>query len=269
MKKYLILIFVLFFIGGVGWWLLFSKFEYSPFRHPERPKEAEGSLRSSAESGLGRDDNIQNDITTVAPPNSSTTVSPAPTTISNIRINVPFASQAPTANWDEVHEETCEEAAAVMTAYALAGKKLNPQTMEDELTKLITWEKEKFGFFEDTTAEQTAKIMTDYFGLNSEVVYSFDLSKIKEAIDGGKLAIGLFAGQKLNNPNFKHPGPVYHALVIKDYKGNKIITNDPGTRKGENYIYDFETLKNASREWVGDKEKILEGRPNMIIVSKS
>lgn len=269
MKKYLILALVILIGGGIGWFL-FSKFEIRPDALPE----GRGAPTAASEQ------NLKSNPTEPQKISISVSSSDIRNPKSDIRLYVPFASQAPTANWDAVHEESCEEAAAIMVAYAFAGKKMTPAIMEDELTKLIAWEKEKFGFFEDTNAAQTAQIMTDYFGLKADVEYTFDFEKIKKAIDEGKLVITLAAGRELHNPNFKQPGPIYHALVIKDYKepvsakpsrgldGNKLITNDPGTRKGENYTYDFKVVKNASHEWVDDKEKILDGRQNLIIVSK-
>jgi hypothetical protein len=45
-----------------------------------------------------------------------------------ILISVPFASQAPFAVWDEIHEEACEEASLVMVKYYLDKKALTPKT---------------------------------------------------------------------------------------------------------------------------------------------
>jgi hypothetical protein len=57
-------------------------------------------------------------------------------------------------------------------------------------------------------------------------------------------------GRELQNPNFKNPGPIYHMLVVQGYtKSGEIITNDPGTRKGKDYLYNPEILFNAIGDW--------------------
>ncbi len=56
-------------------------------------------------------------------------------------------------------------------------------------------------------------------------------------------------------------------LVIKGYtKDSMIITNDPGTRKGHNYLYDVSTLYNAVHDW--NAVDIQSGAKVIIVVSK-
>ena len=52
-------------------------------------------------------------------------------------------------------------------------------------------------------------------------------------------------GQIIGNPNYTAPGPIYHMLVIRGYTSAELITDDSGTRKGQNYPYAFNTLYNA------------------------
>lgn len=190
----------------------------------------------------------------------------SPTKPTKILLDVPFTPQAPFANWDEVHEQTCEEAAALMAVYALDGKELNPQLAEDELLKLVDWQKAKFGYYEDTNAAQTAQIITDYYAKKADIVYDFTLDDIKQALVDKKPVIVLAAGRLLGNPFYKQPGPIYHALVIRGFDGDTLITNDPGTRRGERYIYKSSSVFNAAHEWIGDPERITEGRRAMITV---
>ena len=71
----------------------------------------------------------------------------------------------------------------------------------------------------------------------------------------------------LGNPYYKQPGPIYHALVLKGYtKDGKFITNDPGTKRGADYLYDPQVILNAMHEWnSGDVE---HGRKMAIVVEK-
>lgn len=196
------------------------------------------------------------------PPADGAVVKTAPEILN---LNIPFGSQAPFANWDLPYQEACEEAAIIMSHYYLTGKTLNPEIMNEEILKLVEWEEKTFGFYEDTTAEEMARILREYFEhKNVEVRYSFTMEDIKREVALGHPVILPAAGRLLNNPNFKQPGPLYHALVVKGYTKTKIITNDPGTRKGHDFLYDPEALMNAIHDW--NPENILDGKKAMIIV---
>ncbi len=69
-----------------------------------------------------------------------------------------------------------------------------------------------------------------------------------EGVRGGILSrIPSFLG----NPNFSGEGPLYHALVLKGYTETTFVTNDPGTRLGADYQYDFDTIMTAMHDWNG------------------
>ncbi len=53
-------------------------------------------------------------------------------------------------------------------------------------------------------------------------------------------------------------------LVIKGYNKNGFITNDPGTRRGADFAYSYETLEKAISDWTA--ETGLNQRKAMIIV---
>lgn len=187
-------------------------------------------------------------------------------THSSVNLAVPFGSQAPFANWGMPYQEACEEAAAIMVHYYYAGKKLDAKTMDAEILKLVEWENKTFGYYKDTTAEEVARIMREYFGYkNAEVRYDISIGDVKGEIAAGRPVILLAAGRSLGNPNFRRPGPVYHALVVKGYMADgKIITNDPGTRRGADYLYAPDVLMNALHDW--NAEDILKGRRVMVVV---
>lgn len=183
-----------------------------------------------------------------------------------VNLDVPFQSQAPFGNWDMPYQEACEEASAIMVHYYFAAKTLSAETMDEEILKLIDFENKTFGYYKDTTAAEIARIMKEYFGYkNVEVSYNFTIEDIKLEVASGRLVILPAAGRLLPNPNFRQPGPVYHALVIKGYMSDgRIITNDPGTRRGKDFLYYPQHLMNALHEW--NAEDILKGRPAMIVV---
>jgi len=184
-----------------------------------------------------------------------------------LNLGVPFTSQAPHAVWDLTHEEACEEASMLMASRYFNQRKINDATdAEEGIGEIIAWEKENLGFFESTTAEETSRVIREMLGLRAEVVESPSAPDIQKALNEDKLVLVPAAGRKLANPFYKSPGPLYHMLVIKGYSDNQFITNDPGTKNGENYPYKFETILSANHDWNGGN--VDSGQKVMIFVSK-
>lgn len=183
-------------------------------------------------------------------------------------IDVPFTSQAPYANWDEFHEEACEEASLVMLVYYLRRARIDQEAAEREILGLIRHEIKNYDDHQDSNAEEIVKLARDYYGIdNLKVVYDFGPQDLKREVAKGNPVILPVAGRELGNPNFKQPGPLYHVLVLIGYDRERMITNDPGTRNGRHYEYSLSTLFAAIHDFPGDKEKILDGRKAMIVVA--
>lgn len=184
-----------------------------------------------------------------------------------IFIKVPFVSQAPFGKWDLRHEEACEEASLLMVKYYLDEKTLNKEIAEKEIQKMIDFEIKKYGDFKDSNAREIVKLGEDFYGIkNLKVIYDFKKEDLKKYLAKGKPMIVPVAGRMLGNPNFTPPGPLYHNLVLVGYAGNIIITNDPGTRKGESYEYATDILYQAIHDFTGKKEDIQKGRKAMIVL---
>jgi len=192
---------------------------------------------------------------------------PADVLPEKILLDVPFSSQAPYGVWDEVHEEACEEMSLIMVKFFLDGKALSKEKAEDEILKLKDFQEKKYGHYKDSSMEEVVEIGQEFYGIkNFQVIYNFDKEALKQQLAKGKPVIVPTAGRMLGNPNFTPPGPLYHNLVLTGYEGNTIITNDPGTRKGEGYTYPVDTLYSAIHDYEGSKEKIQQGRKAMIIL---
>ena len=188
-----------------------------------------------------------------------------------ILIKVPFTSQAPFTVWDEFHEEACEEASLVMLRHFFSKKALTKEVAEDEIQELINFQNKKTGDYRDTTAQETADLFINFYGEIGEgrslrVVYDFKKEDLKKYLARGYPIIVPAAGRELGNPNFTAPGPLYHNLVLVGYDGDIIITNDPGTRRGEGYKYDIDVIYNAIHDFTGKPEDINRGRKAMIVV---
>jgi len=189
---------------------------------------------------------------------------------------VPFTSQAPNANWDQDHQEFCEEASVLMAGrYFQRRTIISADDAEAALQRIKTWELDHLGFYYDTTAAETAQVVRGLYELNVELLENPTAAQLKSIIAAGKLIIVPSAGRELGNPNFTAPGPIYHNLVLRGYtKDDQFITNDPGTRKGEQYVYDQDVLMNAIHDWVpsGDRTKprqgdVVNGRRVVLVVS--
>lgn len=196
---------------------------------------------------------------------SEPTLQPLPAVFNQ---DLEFTSQAPFAVWDHLHNESCEEA-SLLIAYAWANNLvLNPQMAETELKKIVEWEKGKFGFFESTTAEQTAEMAREFYGLKVDLLRNPTTEEIKKEIVEGRLVVMGMAGRLLGNPHFKAPGPIYHMLVIKGYDEKGFFTNDPGTLYGKSYYYTYATMMKAAHDWTGVEEEIYTSPAVALVISK-
>jgi hypothetical protein len=120
-----------------------------------------------------------------------------------------------------------------------------------------------FGSFEDTTAEQTAKFTKTYYGYERvEVLENPSVEELKSHLSDGRPIIVPAAGRILANPFFSGIGPIYHMLVLKGYNDDGFITNDPGTRRGADWVYDYEHLMSSIHDWVVPEE--VENSPEQI-----
>lgn len=188
--------------------------------------------------------------------------------LDKVNIKVPFISQAPLGVWDERHEEACEETSLIMLNAYLKNGTLDKNSGEKEIQKIIDFQIEKYGDYKDTSAKETVKLARDFYGLdNLKVVYDFTQADIKKYLSKGNPIIVPAAGRALGNPNFTSPGPLYHNLILTGFtQDDLVITNDPGTRKGENYTYELSVLYEAIHDFDGNKEEIAKGRKAMIVV---
>jgi hypothetical protein len=162
-------------------------------------------------------------------------------------LSAQFASQAPFGDWSQPYQDACEEASIIITKHYLESKGLTKDEMKTEIDQSVNWQKEKWGVHKDLDAQMTLLLARQYFGLNGKVLAGYDTALIKKYISSGTPVIAPTAGRKLGNPNFTGTGPEYHMLVIIGYDDARgiFITNDPGTRKGEKYIYKYQTLLDA------------------------
>ena len=191
----------------------------------------------------------------------------------SVLLNVPFTSQAPTGHWsDPRQEDGCEEASLLMAWLWTKDQGITPADAEKVIIDMSNFETAHYGNYNDLDAQDTAKLMQDYYGYQKvSVKISPTLDDIKNELRHGHLVLVPANGQRLNNPHFKVPGPLTHMLVIKGFNDAKsqFITNDPGTQYGKSYIYSYQVLFNAIVNYPSGHHESQVGRPKaMIIVEK-
>lgn len=183
----------------------------------------------------------------------------------SLNLAVPFTPQAPHGNWQQPYQDACEEASVAMVHYFYSKKIFTPTIADREILDLIAFQKRVFGYGYDTTAEETANFIRNFYGYkNVEVITDPGTDLIKSILAQGLPVIAPVYGKALKNPYFTPPGPNYHMLVIKGYVKDKFITNDPGTRRGADYLYSFDVLLNAIHDWNGGA--VPEGRKVIIVI---
>lgn len=204
-------------------------------------------------------------------PESSPLSSPSPAeeSIPNSFLieNFPFQPQAPFANWDETHDEACEEAAVILVQWWRQGKsQISASTMDEEILELVNWQIENWGTHKDLTIKETALVADNFYGLKLTSEYDISIEEIKKEVAQNHPVIVPTAGRLLGNPYFQSPGPIYHMVVVIGYDGNIIIVQDVGTRRGDHYQYNEKIFFNAIHDWAGSPETIDQGQKAMLVL---
>lgn len=220
------------------------------------------SLQLSVASSQQREITSQSSVTSFQPPVTSNEKLPT-----SVRLQVPFTPQAPTANWDPPFDEACEEASYLMVEYMLQGKTFTPESATTAIAELVEYQHNN-GYAIDITIEELAQIAEQKFGRTTNVFTGDQVTvqAIEELLANGYPVIIPAAGQLLNNPYFSGNGPPYHMLVITGYDEKHFITNDPGTKRGEGFMYKKDHLVSVIHNWNGSTATITIGPKAMMVV---
>lgn len=186
----------------------------------------------------------------------------------SLNLDVPFSSQAPTGNWNERFNDACEEASVLMVDYYYNNRSfLEPEDTETILEEMISWQEENWGEHSNLTIAKLAEYTITTFGYKVEVIADLTVDKIKEQLNQGRPVIVPADGKKLDNPFFTGDGPPYHMLVIKGYVDDKFITNDPGTKRGRNFIYTMANLMASIADWDTEKAQTVGPKVGLVLYS--
>ncbi len=199
-----------------------------------------------------------------------------------VKIDVPFYAQSPFAEWDELHNEACEEASLIMAESWIKGEILDSENLNQKILDSVAWQEENWGGHFDLNVQKVVELANQYFGIK-RIYYTFlnSVNDVKKELNNGNLVIVPTAGRLLGNPHYRELGPAYHMLIVIGYNKKEIITNDPGTRNGENFSYSDDVFFNAIHDWPFSLEEFkflskdekaeevrLQGEKMMIVVER-
>lgn len=199
---------------------------------------------------------------------SAAATSSAPEKRDAVNWDVPFTSQAPFAVWDALHGEACEEASVLMVMRYFSGQPIaSPDDAERAIQHLVA-ANTALGYTVDDTAAEVIKLLKSQdSSLSAVLLKNPSVDNLKDRLAAGSLIIIPAAGRQLGNPYFQNPGPIYHMLVLRGFTADGYaITNDPGTKRGEQYAYRWDVLLNAIHDWNGGD--VEHGEKVVIVVSR-
>lgn len=195
-------------------------------------------------------------------PNTNPNPSPNPTI--EVNLPVPFTVQAPHGNWNLPYQEACEEAAAIMAIrYVFQTTFLDADDADAGILDLVRTNEQKLGYPVDQTVEQVQHLIRDVAPkIPVRLVRDPSIENLKQELSAGNVIIVPAAGRMLRNPFYRRPGPLYHMLVLRGYTSDGFfITNDPGTKRGEGYLYPYARIMEAMGDWnngnPGEGEKVV------------
>jgi hypothetical protein len=191
-----------------------------------------------------------------------------------VLLSVPFTSQAPFGNWNDPRQDSgCEEASILMAMLWVKGQQsITPEEAEKEIIAISEFEQKNYGFFHDTSTQDTLMVLKNYFGYEKAfAVFDINIKDIKAELARGNLVIVPIDGTVIDNIYYTPPGPTRHKIVITGYNDatQEFITNDPGTKNGNGYRYDYQILENSLMDYpTGFNESVNQIKKSMIVVQK-
>ncbi|MBT4516621.1 MAG: hypothetical protein HOC78_01885 [Candidatus Komeilibacteria bacterium] len=184
----------------------------------------------------------------------------------SVNLAVPFTSQAPTADWEQPYQDACEEASLLMVDYYYANQDFpTKEEVENILLEMVAWQEINWGGHFNLPTASVAEYAMTTFGYRVEVIEDLTADKIRVFLNRGIPVIIPADGHKLDNPFFSGNGPEYHMLVVKGYQDDKFITNDPGTRRGADFIYTEKNLMASIFDWDTKKDQTIGPKRGLVL----
>jgi peptidase C39-like protein len=155
----------------------------------------------------------------------------------SVLLDVPYASQVPLGEWNDPRQtDGCEEASILMAIMWAQGLNLSPGEIRQQVTGMSDYEQYFYGYFQDSSAQDTAKLMAQYFGYrNVAVQYGISTFDIKRALDVNQLVI-VPLNPRIISTTLYNKATTRHTVVVTGYDNltHEIIFHDPLLVHGAN-----------------------------------
>ena len=192
-------------------------------------------------------------------------------TLAETNLEVPFTTQSPYKEWIPPWDNACEETSITMINafyHNYPERNIVAEDAAPTILKIVDIEDKYFGFNEDTNSNQNAYLIDNYFSWESTIVKNPTIAQIKHEIDVGHPVILPVYLPYLPNPYYSTKNLDYHVIVISGYddEPQEFITQDPGTRRGLDLHYSYDSIMYAMHDFLPDN-KTPEGEPMAIFTS--
>lgn len=170
-----------------------------------------------------------------------------------IKLKVPFTSQAPEGVWIEPWQNACEEASIIMIDNFYKGDTLTKEKAHQEILVIFDTKERKFGPSDDESMETVAAIInSSNLVWRARVVNDPTIEDLKKELSEQRPVIVPVYARVLDNPYYIGDGPDYHVVVLTGYDDatGEFITQDPGTTKGKDFRYKYEEFFNAISDFL-------------------
>ncbi|HEX3099740.1 MAG TPA: C39 family peptidase [Patescibacteria group bacterium] len=147
-------------------------------------------------------------------------------------LNVQYVSQVPLGHWSDPRQsDGCEEAAMIMAmAWVWNGTSAIPgEEAERSIINISEYERAILGFYQDTSAQDTAQVMRDYYQYKDIIVKeNISVEDVKQELASNRVVILPF-DPRLTGLAMYRGGPTRHTIVVVGYDdaSNQLIINDP------------------------------------------
>lgn len=145
-------------------------------------------------------------------------------------LDVPYTSQAPFGEWvDPRQQDGCEEASIFMAVSWIRKQQIDPSEARMQIIGMSDFQQHFFGYFKDSSAQDTANLMVNYFGYsNIDVQPNISVDNIKAAIDQNYLVI-VPINPRVISTSLYNRATTKHTVVVIGYDNStdEIIYHDP------------------------------------------
>ncbi len=189
--------------------------------------------------------------------------------------SVPFLSQAPLGQWRDWRQaQGCEEAVSLMAvAWAKGWSTIDKKWGRDQIVAMSNWERKEFGYYVDTSIQDTAdRLVKSFIGFSGATVQkNINVKDVAREVWAGNVVIVPIDGRKIGRPYYAHGGPRHHVLLVFGYdrETDTFTFHDPGKTLGANKTIKGPALRAALYDYPSGNGSARTYMPASMIVFKT